>query len=283
MSSETCEGCGADVTNEERVYFCLKCKTLLEQLRRDTIEECARAVRNAESSDTDDIERVIRALLDVNVGADRPNQTKQWRCHNVKPSAQHVGHPEGWTAEETAKRSGLYDLSRQETPDEAVRIAFLRGWARAADHHEAKAKSSTDRPSQDTRGAYEIEGARLAAEQRSASMTTDCDRYKAALEEIVSGVYATGKNPRDIAHRVLAGVVPIQLAVASVPSSGAAALIDDAKLDDNGKLADCVRSLATDGSSASAAANGYVDGRCVRCGGLGPGHTCLNPGGRERV
>lgn len=35
-------------------------------------------------------------------------------------------------------------------------------------------------------------------------------RFRAALEEIVSGVYATGKNPRDIAYRVLRGAVPVQ-------------------------------------------------------------------------
>lgn len=36
-------------------------------------------------------------------------------------------------------------------------------------------------------------------------------RFKAALEEIVSGVYATGKSPRDIAWRVLRGATPVQM------------------------------------------------------------------------
>lgn len=36
-------------------------------------------------------------------------------------------------------------------------------------------------------------------------------RFRTALEEIVGGVYATGRNPRDIAKRVLDGAIPTAL------------------------------------------------------------------------
>lgn len=45
----------------------------------------------------------------------------------------------------------------------------------------------------------------------------DARRYKAALEEIVSGVYATGIGARDVAKRVLDGAVPEQLIGAGWP------------------------------------------------------------------
>lgn len=39
----------------------------------------------------------------------------------------------------------------------------------------------------------------------------ELQRLRAALEEIQSGVYATGRSPRDIAHRVLKGETPVAL------------------------------------------------------------------------
>ena len=63
--------------------------------------------------------------------------------------------PETWTAEGSAERSGLYALAHQETPTEAVRIAFMRGWARATDHHRALLR--TNEP-------LTIEGANAIAE-----------------------------------------------------------------------------------------------------------------------
>ncbi len=39
--------------------------------------------------------------------------------------------------------------------------------------------------------------------QRAEHAESERDLYRAALEEIVSGVYANGRNPRDVAHNAL--------------------------------------------------------------------------------
>lgn len=58
-------------------------------------------------------------------------------CRRESDAHHDVRKPEEWTAESSATHSGLVPLSEQEAPREAVRIAFLRGWARATDHHKA--------------------------------------------------------------------------------------------------------------------------------------------------
>lgn len=65
------------------------------------------------------------------------------RADSARPYAS---KPETWNPDWVASRSGLYDLVRQKEPKEAVRIAFLRGWASAAKHHEVKPRPDSARP-----------------------------------------------------------------------------------------------------------------------------------------